>query len=477
MKETTFEEQSSLKIYSLGIVIKAAVSGNKDGEIMVSPIEAMNVQPSGIIANNGTEFRGGHPDEKGVSGSAKVKSQNYVKAKWIALGDANRVTAPTVYPNETVLLYRYGNHDVFYWTTAFHEPDLRKKEVANFAFSNLSKKDGWDKSGKAVSFDKDSSYWLEVNPPEKIVKFTTPNNDGEVSKFTVEIDNAKGKLTLEDNMGNSIIIDSKEGITILSNKDVTIEAKGTLFLKASNTKVSGDMDISGQLTVSGGINTGGDIRAGTIYCSDLIKSKGSASSGGGGSSGAGGKVPAGGVPPGPEYNSGITEPEVTPWAKEVVTGDESTSSPSNSNNPSQVKKVTYIDVVRDKDGNFISGTESPWGETEDGEIIEKPTFQVGRYKLSEEEQAYRDKLHEIVLVFEGPSYNDANGDKDYDRYTADRDIALIEFWNDPANEKYKKYSPIAAHYSALTPPSGVKSKSPPLPNALAKMTSAFNNNN
>lgn len=253
MKETTFDEQSSLKIYSLGIVIKAEDPVTK--EIQVSPIESMNLQQPGVISQNKIEFRGSHPDDKGISVTGNVKAENYVKAKWICIGSSNRVTAPDVYPNETVLLFRYSNNDVYYWTSIFHEPELRKKEAVTFGVSNLSVTKGWT-GNTPMAYTKETGYWLDIDAIKKMVSFTTPDNDGEFAKYTFEIDAAKSTLNINDNKGNFIAIDSKKGIVVTSDMKVVVRGKAQVDVESSTlinltaprVVVTGNLVVKGKIT-------------------------------------------------------------------------------------------------------------------------------------------------------------------------------------------------------------------------------------
>lgn len=253
MKETTFEDQSSLKIYSLGIVVKAEDPDTK--EIQVSPIESMNLQQPGMISQNKIEFRGSHPDDKGISVAGDVKAENYVKAKWICIGSSNRVTAPDVYPNETVLLFRYSNNDVYYWTSIFHEPELRKKEAVTFGVSNLSVTKGWT-GNTPIAYTKDTAYWFDIDAVKKMVSLSTPNNDGEFAKYTFEIDTAKSTLKINDNRGNSVAIDSRKGITVTSEMKVLVRGKAQVDVESSTlinltaprVVVNGNLVVKGKIT-------------------------------------------------------------------------------------------------------------------------------------------------------------------------------------------------------------------------------------
>lgn len=369
MKETTFEEQSSLKIYSLGIVTKGA--GKTLGEIMVTPIEAMNIQKPGLIDKNKIEFKGSHPDDKGVSVDGNVKAENFVKATWICIGTSNRVTPPIVYPNETVLLYRYSNNDVFYWTSIFHEADLRKKESAIFGFSNLSVAKGW-KDGAPVAYGKDTGYWVEIDAIKKLVSLTTPNNDGEFAKYVFEIDVAKATLTISDDKKNIIKIDSKKGIEITTEmkvfvsgkNEVTVKSDKIINLTAPKVHVSGNMSVAGtlkanRLSVSGNVTIGGSLTCGSISGGSITGSSLTLGGGGGASVAS---VPV------REPSSTANNDSVLAANNLTTTG---TADANRSNNTGwsgvdyEVSEVEYtptVDrtVISNPAGNFTAGTnESP----------------------------------------------------------------------------------------------------------------------
>lgn len=349
MKETTFDEQSSLKIYSLGIVIKSE-DAPASGRIMVSPVESMNIQAPGVIGDNHNEFKASHPNEKGQSTPGTLTAENYVKAKWMSLGASNRVTPPTVHPNETVLLFRYGNDDTFYWTTLFHEPDLRKKESAAFAFSNLSTAKGWGGDGKAVKFDKSTSYWFEVDTTKKIASFTTPKNDGEAASFSITVDAGKGSLTLQDDKGNSITIDSNSGITVTSKTNVQVTAAGSISLAAAQSSSTGPFSVGGSLSVAGSISGGGDIHVGTVYCSNVVTG-----AGGGGvvSSPAAGGTPAGSVTGGGNGGGGSASAGSSETVATPVTASASTGPGAGSNESASPQKA------RQEQGEVASVPKAP----------------------------------------------------------------------------------------------------------------------
>ena len=235
MKDTTFSESSELRIYSLGIVV-----ANLGSFINVSPVETFNVQTSGVISKNKNEYTAQHPDERGVVNKTKVSSNNLLQARWLPLAASNRATAPTVYPNETVLLWRYGNEDRFFWTSLFHETHLRKTESAVYSYSNLPDRvgvgKGWSDEKTPNEYTRMTSYWMEINALSKIVSFTTPKNDGEVTTYSVSINTGAGLLDISDGMHNSIMIDSAQGLIVINAREKLVlnAGKGGIHLNSKN---------------------------------------------------------------------------------------------------------------------------------------------------------------------------------------------------------------------------------------------------
>ena len=272
-KDTTFNETSALRLYSIGIVVEGVNPKGPPDEILVSPVESMNIQTPGLIVTPKKEFRAGHPDEKGNTAKNTIKSQDFVRAKWICFGGSNRVTPPTVYPNESVILFRFSNHDEYYWTPLKHEPELRKQESATFAFSNIPHTKGW-KDGKPIAYDKSTSYWFEVDAVKKLASFTTPKNNGEKAVYTIAINGQTGSLLLSDDKGSVITINTDSGISITTQGFLSLGGSkgvgigGPVVTIGSSVRVAGPLDVAGDATVNG------DIYTNTLYCDVLVTGNG-----------------------------------------------------------------------------------------------------------------------------------------------------------------------------------------------------------
>lgn len=241
---------SELKLYSLGIVVEDKPVGSDF--IMVSPIEVLNIQPNGLIKNSSTKFEGKLKNASGKNFATEISSTNYIKAKWLSFGQSNRITSPDVAKNETVILFKFGDVDEYYWTTIFREVELRRQETVLYGFSNI-------KSGISA-FDKTTSYWLEVDTRKKSVKFHTAMNDGEYTEYDIHIDTKQGTFLLTDKKGNRFFLDSKADKFIINSlKEVEVTAGKLIKLKAPNIEIEGNVKIKGNVSTTGNSSTQGNV--------------------------------------------------------------------------------------------------------------------------------------------------------------------------------------------------------------------------
>lgn len=235
-------ENSLLRPYSIGIVLE-----DKEGDsdmIKVMPSEQLSMF-SGNLNEQKLNYEVNVPDSQGIKRESHVEGGVELVAKWI-FSSGNRVTAPNVKKNESVLIYRFADTDEFYWETFMREPSLRRREHVHYAFSNLP--------NGINSYDKNSSYWFEISTREKHVHLHTSKNDEEPFEYDLRINTREGNLVITDDINDNITIDSK-------NRIITIN-------HASGNKIEiNDNDIT-MTNVGGSVisMTGGDI---TINCSNL----------------------------------------------------------------------------------------------------------------------------------------------------------------------------------------------------------------
>lgn len=220
--------ESSFKLYSLGIVIEDKPQGVD--YILVSPIEDLNIQKEGLIKDFKKDLKGEKKDLESVNFKTEHEAKSYVRAKWIPYGESNRNSAPDVYASETVILFKFGNVDEYYWTDVLREPELRRLEDVLYSYSNLKV--------KGNPFNENSSYWVRFNTRDKYIQLRTSDNDGEAVKYDIKIDTKKGVITILDNLGNSLELDSTKGnLTATTTNDINLKAANNINLTAGNDVV------------------------------------------------------------------------------------------------------------------------------------------------------------------------------------------------------------------------------------------------
>jgi hypothetical protein len=221
------ELTSGLRFYSLGIVVET----KKDGSdvILVNPIEHLGMAGNGLISETKNDRKNKLPDKDGVESHAKVSSSDYVKARWRSIGSSNRMSAPDVVANETVLILKYGDVDEYFWTSLGNEPGIRRKEDVLYSICNLP-------DGFAV-FDKKTSYWFQWSTKQQFLTLRTNKNSGEYTGYTLHIDTKKGLLVIEDDKGNGISIDSPTDTLSINAKNIKLDASVSLTLNGKTLNV------------------------------------------------------------------------------------------------------------------------------------------------------------------------------------------------------------------------------------------------
>jgi len=251
--------ESNLKLYSIGIVVRDKVPGSD--EAIICPIESMSIQPSGSIAESSQTYTSTTKNIDNQGFSAEIASSNYLSAKWLPLADSNRTTAPDVYANETVIVFKFANVEEYYWTSLFREPSLRKQETVLSSYSNVK--------AFGSSYNLTTSYWSLFDTRGKQVKLHTSDNDGEHCKYDIEVNTKAGNVTIKDSKGNSIVLDSSSNSAVVTTVNSTT-------VNSPNITLNGNVTITGDLTVKGGMSSGGNVSAaGSVSVSGNVSAAGS----------------------------------------------------------------------------------------------------------------------------------------------------------------------------------------------------------
>jgi hypothetical protein len=201
-------EVSKLQVYSLGVV--AANKALDSDDIEVTPIEDLPMV-NGEITDETSGYKSSASDAGGAAYSVEAPITNTVKATWLPLGQANRVTSPDVRRGEEVVLYRFADSDKFYWNTHRNDLRLRKLETVIYGFSGTRDEN--------VKGGPESMYYLEVSTHKKLVTFHTSKGDGEPFAYDIQINTKDGTILIQDDAGNSFTLDSKERQLNLTNGD------------------------------------------------------------------------------------------------------------------------------------------------------------------------------------------------------------------------------------------------------------------
>lgn len=150
-------------------------------------------------------------DAFGQKYTVSVETSNNLTASWLPFG-SNRQTPPDVRRGERLLLWRYADVDKYYWTTTGLDEYLRRLETVVYAWSDTK-----DETVKALT--PDNSYYLEISTHQKHVTFSTAKANGEPYQYTVQINTKEGAITIMDDVGNFIELDSGERRITLQNQD------------------------------------------------------------------------------------------------------------------------------------------------------------------------------------------------------------------------------------------------------------------
>lgn len=194
----------------------ATVAANKklDSDLIEAVPHEQNPLLDGELTDDLETIKASGKDKDDTGYETEVETTTSVKAKWLSFTDTNRLTSPDVRRGEEIVLWQFGDTDQYWWTTLHQDKKLRRLETVIYGFSNNSEEN--------IENSHDSMYWLEISTHRKLVRFHTSKNDGEPFTYDIQLDTKKGNLTIEDDDGNYIFLDSKERHIKLKNKDESI---------------------------------------------------------------------------------------------------------------------------------------------------------------------------------------------------------------------------------------------------------------
>ncbi len=213
---------SKIKFYSLGIVGENKKISSK--EVEVTPIEEMPML-DGELAPVAVDYKSKAVDKLGSSYETTVETTTTIKAQWLPMGAANRITAPDVRRGEMVILYKFGDTDKYFWNTLNEDIKLRKLETVIYAFSATT--------NEASEINDKNYYFIEISTHKRLITLHTSKDNGEPFGYDIQLDTGNGKLVITDDAGNYILLDSSLTQIMLRNVD-----ESTFDMKGPNLSIS-----------------------------------------------------------------------------------------------------------------------------------------------------------------------------------------------------------------------------------------------
>jgi hypothetical protein len=205
------ESRAMLEKYSIGVV--AANKGLNTNVIEVLPAEHFPMV-DGELTSNATKYQAAGVDANGNSYADSLNTASTVSATWIPL-------------------YRYADADAFYWTTLTDDLSIRRLETVTHAYSGTA-----DESTTAL--DGSNSYFHEVSTHNGYMHLAhTSKANGEPYGYDIQVNAKSGYVTIQDDVGNAIRMDSANCMITLQNAQgsslVLDKTNGTLTIPATWT--------------------------------------------------------------------------------------------------------------------------------------------------------------------------------------------------------------------------------------------------
>jgi len=238
---------SRFRFFSVGIAAQNKAATERNLEVF--PVETIPFA-DGEITDNLSESQVDGKKSDGTAFTDKVKTTASLKAQWLRFGHDNRLTAPDVRRGEWIMLYQFGDTDKYYWMTLQDDSKLRRLETVIY---------GW--SGSSVEgdpVDHDHMYYLEVSTHKGLVSFHTSKVNGEFCTYDVQINTKDGAVTIQDDLGNVIFMDSAQHRLYMKNTDESFFDMDKKVLTISTPTQINLKSTAINITASDGVSVQGD---------------------------------------------------------------------------------------------------------------------------------------------------------------------------------------------------------------------------
>lgn len=260
-------EPSKFQFFSFGTVAankpRTDENGKPELKVEVFPQEKFTMSAGELTDNVDTiEVKGKDGDGQDYEG--KIETKPSITCLWLPIGEPNRVTPPDVRRNELVIIYRYGDTNFYFWSTAFNNV-IRKLETVAWWWSGTPV----DGEGADTERTADNGYLLEVSTHDKHIILSTSKKNGEKCRYFLQFDMANGHFNLSDDLGNEIDLDSVAGVLTATTENeiihntkkytvncltYTVNAKEGVKFNTPKVHMSKDLQVDGASLLKGFAN-------------------------------------------------------------------------------------------------------------------------------------------------------------------------------------------------------------------------------
>lgn len=215
---------AELRPYARGMIaVNKSLSNN---EADVTPIEILPQLAGELNANTEVSKHKGI-DADGNTYEVEVTNGTTLRCKWLPCG-SNRTTAPDVRRGERVLIYKYADADIYYWTELGLDDHLRRLETVIYRFSNIP--DGLSDD----ELTDENCYFISISTHMGMIEIATSKSNGEEYEYKIQLNTKESIFLITDNIENYIQLESAENRITIENADKTkvMLEKRNLFLFA-----------------------------------------------------------------------------------------------------------------------------------------------------------------------------------------------------------------------------------------------------
>ena len=206
-EEKGMHSMSALRRISQGVV--STVDPKDQRIVHVIPREKMPYMSGGAEVNpNVVEYQS--KNSQGDDVQDKVVTNTTLPCTWMPY-KSNRVTPPDVQPGERVVIWQVGDEDQYWWTEQGLDDHLRRLETIVWAISGTPA----TKENKAIN-DLDW-YFIEWSSHKKHLMISNSKANGEVIQYVAKLDFGNGKVSIADDLDNSLVLDSLEALWSITN--------------------------------------------------------------------------------------------------------------------------------------------------------------------------------------------------------------------------------------------------------------------